>query len=63
MDYKLFISALNGQISEFDGRNLELKAKYEGHEAEILDFRLSKDFKYLFMASDYHKVKVFQLNQ
>jgi hypothetical protein len=63
MDYKLFISALNGQIFEFYGRNLELKAKYERHEAEILDFCLSKDFKYLFTASDDHKVKVFQLNQ
>ena len=62
MDYKLFISTLNGQIFEFDGRNLELKTKYEGHEAEILDFCLSKDFKYLFTASDDHKVKVFQTN-
>lgn len=62
-DYKLFISALSGQILEFDGRNLELKAKYEGHEAEILDFCLSKDFKYLFTASDDRKIKVFQINQ
>lgn len=60
-DYKLYISSLNSKIYQFDGRNLTLENTYEGHTAEILDFCLSDDFKYLATASDDHKTKIFKL--
>jgi WD40 repeat protein len=59
--FGLYFSALNGCIYEFDGRNLAESRKFQGHLADVLDMCLSDDQKYLFTASDDHKIKIFQL--
>lgn len=59
--HNFYISSLDGCVYEYDCRNLSLVNKFEGHSSDILDFCISKNFKYLFTASDDHKVKIFSL--
>lgn len=56
---KLFASALDGTVHEWDGRSMELIKKYEGHESEVLDFCLNKNI--LLTASQDQSVKVFHI--
>lgn len=59
-EYKLFASALDGTVQQWDGRSMEMTKKYEGHSAEILDFCLS-DKKFLCTASNDQTVKIFEI--
>lgn len=52
-----YVSSLSGSVFEYDCRNLQHIAKYEGHRAEVLDFCVNK--QNVFTASNDNKIKVF----
>lgn len=56
---KLFSSTLDGAVIQWDGRNLEMIKKCEGHSAEILDFCMNK--KHIATASNDQTVKIFEI--
>ena len=55
----LFASTLDGTIQSYDGRNLLLLNKYEGHTSEILDFCINDNF--IISASNDNTVKIFKI--
>jgi len=57
----LYVSALDGSVLEFDGRNLQLVKRHTGHRAEILDFCLNESLGCLFTASNDETVKAFKI--
>ena len=56
-----YAAALDGCIFSYDGRNLQLIQKFEGHKSEILDFCFGD--KFLFSASNDTTVKIFSISQ
>jgi WD40 repeat protein len=56
----LFLSSLDGSMQIYDGRNLQLLKKLQGHVAEVFDFRLCHELKLIVTASGDNTLKTFE---
>jgi WD40 repeat protein len=56
----LFLSSLDGSMQIYDGRNLQLIKKLQGHVAEVFDFRLCYELKLIVTGSSDNTIKTFE---